>query len=351
MTLEDAFDIEAPLAQTWPVLMDIPRVAGCIPNAEITDILDSTHYRAKVSVKVGPVSVSYKALVTVAALEPATHTATFEVHGDEIKGRGGVRATVTTSAVADGAVTRISLNTEAHISGTVATVGGRLIESVARKTIAEFAKRLTALIAAGTQEPASAGSSICAILAAGRSTRMGAQKLLFTIGEATLLERALAAAANYPRILVAGSWLLDSIAPAPNVRVVVNDAPERGMAHSLRLADAAAEAGAALAVVLADTPFVDAALVRRVVTARGDADVAYPVRDGVPGHPVVFGPRPRRALADVPDGDTLRHLRADARWTRVEIPIADHRPFLDVDTPADFQRARAMEPSPPGQAL
>jgi len=126
------------------------------------------------------------------------------------------------------------------------------------------------------------------------------------------------------------------------VRAIVNDAPERGMAHSLRLADAAvADREAALAVLLADTPLVDAALVALVIAARGDADVAYPVRDGRPGHPVVFGPRPRAAIAALPDGDTLRTLRADARWQRVEVAIDDERPFLDVDTPEDAERARA----------
>jgi carbon monoxide dehydrogenase subunit G len=146
MTIDDAFEIDAPLDKTWTVLMDIPRVAGCIPNAEITETIDATHYRAKVAVKVGPVSVSYRALITVASIDEATHTATFDVQGDESKGRGGVKASVTTSAAGENGKTRISLHTDAQISGVVATVGGRLIESVARKTVAEFAKNLTALV-------------------------------------------------------------------------------------------------------------------------------------------------------------------------------------------------------------
>jgi CTP:molybdopterin cytidylyltransferase MocA len=169
---------------------------------------------------------------------------------------------------------------------------------------------------------------------------MGAPKLLLRVGERTLLERALAAAAAFPRIVVAGPEVTAALAPAPGLRVVPNDAPERGMTHSLRLAAAVAEPGAALAVVLADTPFVDAELLERVVRARGEADVAYPVRAGRPGHPVVFGPRPRAELAGLPDGDTLRDLRADPRWTRVEIPIDDDRPYIDVDTPQDIERAR-----------
>jgi CTP:molybdopterin cytidylyltransferase MocA len=170
---------------------------------------------------------------------------------------------------------------------------------------------------------------------------MGAQKLLLAVGGRTLLERALSATAAFPRVLVAGPEVAAAVEPSPGLRIVVNDEPERGMAHSLRLADAAAPPGAALAVVLADTPFVDGELVRDVVAARGEADVAYPVRAGRPGHPVVFGPRPRRALGELPDGDTLRALRADSRWLRVEVAVDDDRPFLDVDTPADFARAQA----------
>jgi CTP:molybdopterin cytidylyltransferase MocA len=177
---------------------------------------------------------------------------------------------------------------------------------------------------------------------------MGTQKVLLPLDGATLLERALLATAAYPRILVAGPAVAAAVLPRTGLRVIVNDAPERGMTHSLRLADAEADSDAALAVVLADTPYVDADLVRRIFESLGDADVAYPVRAGTPGHPVVFGPRPRRAHAALADGDTLRGLRADPRWRRVEVEIADDRPFVDIDTPADIERARSMvevEPS------
>ncbi len=190
--------------------------------------------------------------------------------------------------------------------------------------------------------------AVCVILAAGRSQRMGEQKLLLRVGGKTLLDRAFQAAAAYPRIVVTSPSLASHVAAEQGVTIVVNDAPERGMAHSLALADAAVhDRAAALVVLLADAPFVDAATIERVVAALGDADVAYPVRDGLPGHPVVFGPRPRTQLATLPDGDTLRTLRADRRWTRVEVPFENDRPFTDVDTPADLAAARlALEASP-----
>ncbi|MGP6157596.1 MAG: CoxG family protein [Vulcanimicrobiaceae bacterium] len=146
MTIEDSFHVDAPLHRTWPVLNDIPRVATCIPNAEITEIVDDHTYRAQVSVKVGPVSVSYRATIIVETIDEEAHSATFHIHGDEVKGRGGVRATVITRAVADGHRTQISLHTVAQISGVIATVGGRLIEGVAKKTVAQFAQSLSAMV-------------------------------------------------------------------------------------------------------------------------------------------------------------------------------------------------------------
>ena len=146
MIIEDAFDIDAPLERTWPILNDIPRVAGCIPNAEITEIVDARTYKAKVAVKIGPVNVGYRATITVASIDETTHTATLDVQGDELKGRGGVRARVVSHAEARGDRTHVTLHTDAQISGAIVTVGGRLIESVARKTVAEFAKNLAALL-------------------------------------------------------------------------------------------------------------------------------------------------------------------------------------------------------------
>jgi len=146
MIIDDSFDVAAPVEKIWPLLKDVPRVATCIPNAAITEVVDDKTYRAKVSVKVGPVSVSYNATITIVSMDDATHTATLDIKGDDVKGRGGVRAAVVSSAAAQGEGTRVRLHTDAQISGVIATVGGRMIESVARKTVAEFAKNLAALV-------------------------------------------------------------------------------------------------------------------------------------------------------------------------------------------------------------
>ena len=69
MIIEDGFDVGAPLDRVWELLKDIPRVATCIPNAEVTEVVDEHTYKAKVAVKIGPVAVSYRATIVVESFD------------------------------------------------------------------------------------------------------------------------------------------------------------------------------------------------------------------------------------------------------------------------------------------
>jgi carbon monoxide dehydrogenase subunit G len=146
MTIEDAFDVAAPLARVWPVLTDFPRVATCIPGAEITEKIDDRTYRAKIAMKVGPAEVTYRATVSVDELDENAHRVTMSIKGDDTKGRGGVRINVISQAIERTGKTHVTLRSDAQISGFLASIGGRLIEGVAKKTVAQFAENLAALV-------------------------------------------------------------------------------------------------------------------------------------------------------------------------------------------------------------
>ncbi len=124
------------------------------------------------------------------------------------------------------------------------------------------------------------------------------------------------------------------------VRVVRNAEPERGMTHSLALANAAIAPDETIAVLLADLPDCDAAAIARVIAASGPAwDVVVPRAGERFGHPVVFGPAARARIAALPEGDALHRLRDDPALRRRVLDVPDARAFADIDTEADL-RAR-----------
>ena len=180
----------------------------------------------------------------------------------------------------------------------------------------------------------------CVVLAAGASRRMGSDKLSQPLADgSTLMQRAMRACAGYPAVVVTSSALAATLEPPAGVTVVLNDEPERGMTHSLRLADERIWSGHSIAVLPADLPLANAATMRTVVEASGGVDVCYPVRaNGTPGHPVVFSPEARKLLGELPEGDTLRALRENPALSRRALPIEDDAPYLDVDEPDDLRR-------------
>ena len=172
------------------------------------------------------------------------------------------------------------------------------------------------------------------ILAAGTGSRFGSQKLLAEINGRPMLRHALDAVAHLPTVVVGPPELASHISPAT---LIENVNPERGMAHSLRLANAAVDEGGALLVLLADMPLMTREIVDEVLAAAGDVDVCYPKLAGIGGHPVYFSSRARAKIATLPDGDTLRQLRNDDSLTRRAINLRDPGAYADVDTIDDLK--------------
>jgi CTP:molybdopterin cytidylyltransferase MocA len=161
---------------------------------------------------------------------------------------------------------------------------------------------------------------------------MGRQKLLEPIDGRPMVRRAVDAAARWPTVVIASATVAELLHDA-RVRVVRNDDPDRGMSHSLRLADAAIPAGEPIAVVLGDLPDCDARAIARVIDAYdAGADVVVPRAGTRLGHPVVFGPAARARIAALPDGDALHTLRDDPALRRRIVEVADAAAFEDIDT-------------------
>ena len=174
------------------------------------------------------------------------------------------------------------------------------------------------------------------VLAAGRSTRMGSAKPLVRIDGVTMLDRVLAACEAFATVVVASPDVAMSLVPRAGLTVLVNAQPERGLTYSLQIAHARVRADASLLVFLADKPWANAQLAAQIVghAEANTADVCFPVRDGIGGHPVFFSPHARDQIPAL-RGDSLQPLRDAPGLRRAPLPVDDDGAYTDVDSPED----------------
>ena len=156
MQFENSFDVPAGVPAAWALLTDIPRIAPCMPGAELTEVVDERSYKGRLAVKLGPVALIFAGTALIEAMDAATHTARVKAQGADQKGRGGAHADVTFRLVPEGAGARVLIATNVQLSGSVAQYGrgAAMIQDLAQHMIDQFATRLAAQLAA--EPPAAA---------------------------------------------------------------------------------------------------------------------------------------------------------------------------------------------------
>src|ERR1700749_1536597 len=107
MKLEQSFEVDAPLERVWEALVDVERVAPCLPGAAVTGRNDDGSYNGTFSVKIGPTSASYQGKLLMKDVDEAARTATMEAHGTDKRGQGGADAMIVSrlTAIDDGHTT------------------------------------------------------------------------------------------------------------------------------------------------------------------------------------------------------------------------------------------------------
>jgi hypothetical protein len=138
--------------------MDIPRIAPCMPGAELTGVVDKDTYAGKVSVKLGPVALTFAGQVKFTEIDDAGHTARVKAQGKDSKGRGGANANVDFRLEPAPLGTRVLVKTDLSLSGAVAQYGraSGMIQDVAQALIGQFAANLKARLAAAPVQAAPA---------------------------------------------------------------------------------------------------------------------------------------------------------------------------------------------------
>jgi carbon monoxide dehydrogenase subunit G len=139
MKIENSFEVPAPPEEAWALLMDVPRVIPCMPGAELTEAVDDTHWKAKMSVKLGPISLLFATDVARESADEATRTSKLSANAREAKGRGSARATIESSLAATDGGTRVEVVTDLALTGPVAQYGRGMVQDVAAQLTQQFA--------------------------------------------------------------------------------------------------------------------------------------------------------------------------------------------------------------------
>ncbi|MGH3449589.1 MAG: SRPBCC family protein, partial [Haloechinothrix sp.] len=114
MQLANRFEVPVPVDQAWEVLLDVPRVARCLPGATL-DERDGDTYHGQVKLKIGSITASYRGQATVSAADPSQRTALVTASGREQRGGGRASAEVRVRLFPDGERTRVEVVTELSI--------------------------------------------------------------------------------------------------------------------------------------------------------------------------------------------------------------------------------------------
>ncbi len=156
--LDNSFTVPVPPEQAWDVLLDVERIAPCMPGASVLSISDDgNEIEGQVKVKLGPLSLTYKGTAKFTSKDEANRTIAIEATGKETRGAGTASANVQASLkpADDTGSTLVSIHTSLNVTGRPAQFGRSLLPEVSGKLIAQFASNLEALIASENASPAS----------------------------------------------------------------------------------------------------------------------------------------------------------------------------------------------------
>ncbi|KAA0929050.1 SRPBCC family protein [Streptomyces apricus] len=147
MDFTHEFRVNLPPDAAWDLLTDVERVAPCMPGAQLTGV-DGDAYNGVVKIKVGPMTVQYKGVVSFEEKDAQGRTAVLRARGRDTRGQGNADARVTARLVPDAAGTAVTVDTRLTVTGRIAQFGRGMIEEVSGRLLAQFVDNLEDRLAA-----------------------------------------------------------------------------------------------------------------------------------------------------------------------------------------------------------
>ena len=156
MELEHSFTVPVPEERAWEVLLDVERVAPCMPGASL-DSVEGDNISGRIKVKVGPIAMTYAGTAKFTERDENAHVIVLEASGKETRGAGTASAKVRSTLQGEDGQTHVVVNTTLNVTGRPAQFGRGVMAEVGGKLIGIFASNLADMLSAD-QQPASEGS-------------------------------------------------------------------------------------------------------------------------------------------------------------------------------------------------
>jgi len=171
MELDHSFTVPVPPDQAWGILLDVERIAPCMPGATVDEV-DGDVVNGRIKVKVGPVSLTYKGTAKFTERDSDAHVVVLEAAGKETRGAGTASATVRASMAPDasGSGTDVTMHTSMNVTGRPAQFGRGVMVEVGSKLVEQFSANLAKLIGGDTGSGDAGSGTAAAASSAGPST-------------------------------------------------------------------------------------------------------------------------------------------------------------------------------------
>jgi carbon monoxide dehydrogenase subunit G len=147
LLIENEFTSTAPIDHLWAYLLDVERVAPCMPGAELTETIDDRNWKGKVLMKLGPVSLSFAGNVSMDERDDIGHRVVLHAKGMEQKGKGAANAVVTSWLEPGDGITTVKMQADITLTGAVAQLSRGLLPDISKKLTQQFADCLQASMA------------------------------------------------------------------------------------------------------------------------------------------------------------------------------------------------------------
>jgi carbon monoxide dehydrogenase subunit G len=143
LQIEKSFTVRAPKSAVWAFLTDPYKVASCLPGAAIVEKLDDTSYAGTITIKVGPVTASYRGKMRFERLDEAAGEADIVASGQETRGKGGADMRMKSRvALREPGTTEVTVTSDVNVMGVLAQFGRGMIQDVSDQLFGRFTEAM-----------------------------------------------------------------------------------------------------------------------------------------------------------------------------------------------------------------